>query len=64
MELEKKILKKAVSIKKKEIKKQIALDDVSSDDESITEIKKKIKKAVVAKEKVLFQLFKNTFIVK
>ena len=32
--------------------KQIALDDISSDDESITEIKKKIKKAVVAKEKV------------
>lgn len=32
-------LEKVVSIKKKQIKKQIALDDISSDDESDTEVK-------------------------
>ena len=49
-ELEKK--KKASSIKKKQIKKQIALDDISSDDESDTEVKKKLtqfKRSVVEK---------------
>ena len=51
-ELEKKILKKASSIKKKQIKQQIALDDISSDDESDTEVKKKLtqfKRSVVEK---------------
>jgi hypothetical protein len=52
--LEAKIMKKAVSIKKKEIKKQLVLDDISDDDEPVENIKKKIvkrdereKKAVV-----------------
>ena len=47
-----KFLKKAVSIKKKQIKKQIALDDISIDDESDTEVKKKLvqfKRSVVIK---------------
>jgi hypothetical protein len=51
-ELEKKILKKASSIKKRQIKQQIALDDISSDDESDTEVKKKLsqfKRSVVEK---------------
>jgi hypothetical protein len=51
-ELEKKILKKASTIQKKQIKKQIALDDISSDDESDTEVKKKLvefKRKVVEK---------------
>jgi hypothetical protein len=39
-ELREKIMKKAVSIKK--IKQQIALDDISSDDEPIESIKKKV----------------------
>jgi hypothetical protein len=41
-ELREKIMKKAVSIKKKQIKQQIALDDISSDDEPIESIKKKV----------------------
>jgi hypothetical protein len=41
-ELKEKIMKKAVSIKKKQIKQQIALDDISSDDEPIESIKKKV----------------------
>jgi predicted trehalose synthase len=51
-ELEKKILKKASSIKKRQIKHQVALDDISSDDESDTEVKKKLsqfKRSVVEK---------------
>ena len=50
--LEKKIIKKANIIAKKELKKHIALDDVSSDSESDTEVKKKLvefKKKIVAK---------------
>ena len=43
--IETKIVKKAISIKKKEIKRQIILDDVSSDDEPIEEIKQKIVKS-------------------
>jgi hypothetical protein len=52
--LEAKIMKKAVSIKKKEIKKQLLLDNISDDDEPVENIKKMIvkrdereKKAVV-----------------
>ena len=41
-EIEKKFLKKAVSIKKKQIKKKIAVDDISSDDEGDMEVKKKL----------------------
>ena len=51
-ELEKKILKKASSIKQRQIKHQVALDDISSDDESDTEVKKKLvefKREVVEK---------------
>ena len=50
--LEKKIVKKANIIAKKELKKHIALDDISSDDESDTEVKKKLsqfKRSVVEK---------------
>ena len=43
--LEEKIMKKAVSIKKKQIKKQIVLDDISDDDEPMEEIKQKIVKS-------------------
>jgi hypothetical protein len=49
-ELKEKIMKKAISIKKKQIKQQIALDDISSDDEPIESIKKKV---VASKAKVL-----------
>ena len=38
--LEQRIVKKAISIKKKEIKKQAALDNISDDDTPIAEIKK------------------------
>jgi hypothetical protein len=41
-QLKEKIMKKAISIKKKEIKQQIALDEISSDDEPIESIKKKV----------------------
>jgi hypothetical protein len=44
-ENEAKIMKKAISIKKKQIKKQLVLDDVSDDDEPIEEIKQKIIKS-------------------
>ena len=40
--LESKIINKAISIKKKQIKKQIALDEISDDDTPIEEIKQKI----------------------
>ena len=40
--LEDKIVQKAVSIKKKQIKKEMILDEISDDDEPIEEIKKKI----------------------
>lgn len=44
-ENEAKIIKKAISIKKKQIKKQIALDEISDDDEPIELIKEKIIKS-------------------
>lgn len=40
--LEEKIVKKAVSIKKKQIKRQIALEEISDDDEPVEDIKRKI----------------------
>ena len=49
-ENEAKIMKKAVSIKKKQIKKQLVLDDISDDDEPIEEIKKKIVKSEIKKK--------------
>jgi hypothetical protein len=42
--LEEKIVKKAISIKKKQIKKQSALDEVSDDDTEIEVIREKAKK--------------------
>ena len=41
-ELESKIVKKAVSIKKKKIKQQFALDEISDDDEPIEDIKQRV----------------------
>lgn len=43
--LEAKIIKKAISIRKKEIKRQIVLDEISDDDEPIELIKEKIIKS-------------------
>lgn len=55
--LEKKIVKKANIIAKKELKKHIALDDISSDeDESDTEVKKKL---VEFKRKVVEKVMKT-----
>jgi len=42
--LEEKVVKKAISIKKKQIKKQVALDEISDDDEPIEAIREKVKK--------------------
>ena len=50
VKLEEKIVKKAVAIKKKQIKKQIALDDISDDDTPLEEIKKIVKKFPAKKE--------------
>lgn len=47
---EAKIMKKAVSLKKKQIKKQLVLDDISDDDEPIEELKKKIVKSEIKKK--------------
>ena len=44
-EIEAKIMKKAISIKKKQIKRDLVLDDVSDDDEPIESIKAKIIKS-------------------
>ena len=55
--LEKKIVKKANIIAKKELKKHIALDDISSDDESDSEVKQKL---VEFKRKVVEKVMKST----
>ena len=47
--LEAKIIKKAISIRKKEIKRQIVLDEISDDDEPIELIKDKILKSNIKK---------------
>lgn len=55
--LEEKVLAKAVSIKKKQIKKQVVLDEISDDEtpiEKIKEIAKKIKPVIPEKPKPLF----------
>lgn len=51
--LEEKIIKKAVSLKKKQIKKELALDEISDDETPIEEIKQKIitKKTVEIQQK-------------
>ena len=51
VKLEEKIVKKAVAIKKKQIKKQIALDDISDDETSLEEIKKIVKQLPAKKER-------------
>lgn len=47
--LEDKIVKKAISIKKKEMKKSYALDDISDDETPIEEIKSNMKAKVIQK---------------
>ena len=47
--LEAKIIKKAITLKKKQIKKQIALDEISDDDEDIEILKQKIAKSNLKK---------------
>ena len=51
VKLEEKIVKKAVAIKKKQIKKQIALDDISDDDTPLEEIKKIVKQLPAKKDR-------------
>lgn len=53
--LEDKIIKKAISIKKKEIKKSNLLDDISDDDTPIEEIKASIKAKPTQKQVVTTQ---------
>jgi len=43
-ETEDKVVKKALSIKKKQIKAQLALEEISDDDEPIEVVKQKVKK--------------------
>ena len=52
--LDKKIVQKAIAIKKKEIKKQAVLDAVSDDDTPIEEIRKIV--SLPAKEKVIKEI--------
>jgi hypothetical protein len=55
--LEEKLIAKAVSIKKKQIKKQVILDEISDEDtpiEKIKEMAKKIKPVAVEKPKPAF----------
>ena len=57
--VEERVIKKALSIKKRQIKEQLALDEISSDDEPIEEIVPKMKKAIARqslppKQKIIF----------
>jgi signal recognition particle GTPase len=52
-ETESKILKKAISIKKKQIKKELVLDDISDDETPFEELKKKIIKSQMKQKAVL-----------
>jgi hypothetical protein len=45
-ETEDKVVKKAIAIKKKQIKAQLALDEISDDEEPIEVVKQKVKKVV------------------
>jgi hypothetical protein len=49
--LEAKIVRKAISIKKKEIKKQSALDEISDDETPIQKIKEVVKQGTNEKER-------------
>jgi hypothetical protein len=51
-EIEEKIVKKAVAIKKKEIKQKAILEEISDDDTPIEEIKKIAKKIAVKKPEI------------
>ena len=56
--LEEKVVKKAISIKKKQIKKQLALDEISDDDtpiEKIKEVAKTIKHVAPVKPVISFK---------
>jgi hypothetical protein len=53
-ELEKKVVAKAISIKKKQIKNQVALDEISDDDTPIEVIRKIVKKVEPVKPKYPF----------
>jgi len=48
--LEEKVIKKAISIKKKQIKKQSALDEISDDDTPIEKVKEIAKKVAPVKQ--------------
>lgn len=57
--VEERVIKKALSIKKRQIKEQLALDEISSDDEPMEEIVPKMKKAIARqslppKQKIIF----------
>jgi hypothetical protein len=45
-QVEEKVIKKAIAIKKKQIKQQMVLDEISSDDEPIEEIIPKMRKTI------------------
>lgn len=53
-EAEERIVKKAVSIKKKILKKSAILDEISDDDEPVEEIREKIKAKRPTKERVVY----------
>jgi hypothetical protein len=55
--LEEKVVKKAISIKKKQIKKQSALDEISDDDTPIEKVKEHAKtiKPVAAKPQIIYR---------
>lgn len=58
-QVEERVVKKALSIKKKQIKQQLALDEISDDDEPIEQIVPKMKKAIVRqneppRQKIIF----------
>jgi len=55
--LEEKVVKKAISIKKKQIKKQSALGEISDDDEPIEKVKEHAKtiKPVAAKPQIVYR---------
>jgi hypothetical protein len=56
-QLEEKVVNKAISIKKKQLKQEIALDEISDDDTPIEEIKQKViaKKQAPTKQTVKYQ---------
>jgi len=53
--LEEKVVAKAISIKKKQIKKQIVLDEISDDDTPIEVVKEKVRSNVQTPAKVSFR---------